>query len=156
MSVDTLDNSPLEYLALAEDTGAETSDARGHLFKLLHGGLTARVDLRTALSTASSLDEMRAVVDALDQADPDGLLEARHDDPTDRKSWYWRHRDPAIVQARLARKLRKSERRNAARRRGGELIQFTYIVQASVRGRSTCFRPTPRRGLRTRFGTSAP
>ena len=41
-----------EYLALAEDTGAETSDARGHLFKILHGGLTARVDLRTALSTA--------------------------------------------------------------------------------------------------------
>ena len=104
--------------------GAETSDARGHLFKILHGGLTARVDLRTALSTASSLNEMRAVVDALDQADPDGLLEARHDDPTDRKSWYWRHRvakvverDPAIVQARLQRKLRKSERRNAARRR---------------------------------------
>ena len=67
---------------------------------------------------------MRAVVDALDQADPDGLLEARHDDASDRKSWYWRHRvakvverDPAIVQARLERKLRKSERRNAARRR---------------------------------------
>ena len=124
MSVDTLDNSPLEYLALAEDTGAETSDARGHLFKILHGGPTARVDLRTALSTASSLNDMRAVVDALDQADPDGLLEARHDDASDRKSWYWRHRvakvverDPAIVQARLERKLRKSERRNAARRR---------------------------------------
>ena len=82
------------------------------------------MDLRTALSTAASLNDMRAVVDALDQADPDGLLEARHDDPTDRKSWYWRHRvakvverDPAIVQARLERKLRKSERRNAARRR---------------------------------------
>ena len=118
-----------EYLALAEDTGAETSDARGHLFKILHGGLTARVDLRTALSTASSLNEMRAVVDALDQADPDGLLEARHDDPTDRKSWYWRHRvakvverDPAIVQARLERKLRKSERRNAARRRAAGAV----------------------------------
>ena len=118
-----------EYLALAEDTGAETSDARGHLFKILHGGLTARVDLRTALSTASSLNDMRAVVDALDQADPDGLLEARHDDPTDRKSWYWRHRvakvverDPAIVQARLERKLRKSERRNAARRRAAAAV----------------------------------
>ena len=114
-----------EYLALAEETRGELSDARGHLFKILHGGLTARVDLRTTLSTAPSLDALHAVVDALDHADPQGLLEARLDE-ADRKGWYWRHRvekdaarDPDIVKARLERKLLKSARRNAAKRRTG-------------------------------------
>jgi len=115
-----------EYLTLAKETGGELSDARGHLFKILHGGLTARVDLRTTLSTAPSLDALHAVVDALDHADPAELLEARLDDPADRMGWYWRHRvakdaerDPDILKARLERKLLKSARRNAAKRRIG-------------------------------------
>ena len=69
-----------EYLALAEDTARRHVGRAGPPLQDPPRGPTARVDLRTALSTASSLNDMRAVVDALDAADPDGLLEARHDD----------------------------------------------------------------------------
>ena len=75
--------------------GSAGGRTRGaHLFKILHGGLTARVDLRTALSTASSLNDMRALV--VDGARPGGpgrtsggaaRRRVRPQDP-----WYWRHR----------------------------------------------------------------
>eukprot|EP00629_Pelagomonadales_sp_RCC1024_P012207 CAMPEP_0119293194 /NCGR_PEP_ID=MMETSP1329-20130426/45603_1 /TAXON_ID=114041 /ORGANISM="Genus nov. species nov., Strain RCC1024" /LENGTH=374 /DNA_ID=CAMNT_0007294057 /DNA_START=190 /DNA_END=1311 /DNA_ORIENTATION=- len=83
-----------EYLALAGATGAHPADIRGHVFKLLHGGLKALPVARHALSTASDLKAVAAVVDMLDLADPLGALEAQHHTPafSADASWYWRHR----------------------------------------------------------------
>ena len=119
-----------EYLELAEATNAHPGDARGHIFKMLHGGLSSLPGARDALAAASSLEAVRRVVASLDAADPDGDLEARHHapdfDPT--KSWYWRHRvegkggasappDASVVLARRARRLRKAQHRAAKGRR---------------------------------------
>ena len=139
-----------EYLALAEDTGAESSDARGHLFKIMHGGLTARVDLQPSASTASSSATCAPSSTRSTRVDPDGLLEAAHDDASG-SSWYWRHRvaeggsraDPAIVQARRS---SQAGRASGGTRRGGRAAAAAQLrrLRCIIHGRHTYGRATHR------------
>ena len=113
-----------EYLALAAATGAHVNDARAHVFKFAHGGLTAFPEVRAALAAAEDLAGVAAVVDELDARDPNGDRECRHHAPgfDAAASWYWRHRaavaaprDPGVVEARRLRKLRKAQAKARSR-----------------------------------------
>ncbi|KAJ1455436.1 dihydrouridine synthase-domain-containing protein [Pelagophyceae sp. CCMP2097] len=89
-----------EYLAIARDEATNLGHVRGHVYKMLHGAVNTlkpvegRRHVRDMLNDAKTLDDFEAVVDAVEEADPEGATEPRdHTDSFDPKmSWYWRHR----------------------------------------------------------------
>lgn len=86
-----------EYLSIACEYDGLVSDARAHLFKMLHGSLCAFPHVRDRLAKkCQSLSELQSIVDDLDALDPDRRFDVRHASPQfePSRSWYWRHRIP--------------------------------------------------------------
>ncbi|KAJ8601496.1 hypothetical protein CTAYLR_006716 [Chrysophaeum taylorii] len=101
-----------EYLDLALACDARPGDAKGHLFKLLHGSLAEFTDVRTALALATSFRDFEALLDRLDRLDPDHRFDACHTPSGVRvpaRSWYWRHRREG--DSSLAPTMRDEEKR---------------------------------------------
>lgn len=84
-----------EYLDLVEECDGNLSEARAHMFKLLHGSLEQFPELRPKLAVeCKSLSDYREFVRDLDRRDPDRIYDARHASPdfVHARSWYFRHR----------------------------------------------------------------
>jgi len=107
---------------------------RGHLFKILHGGLRSHPEVRDKLLLSRSLVEMRAVADELAAI---GWEQPRFHTPDARPelSWYARHmpppgaeagqvheppltREAAEAAALLKRQRKKNERKRRLKKRG--------------------------------------
>ncbi|KAG8464453.1 hypothetical protein KFE25_003516 [Diacronema lutheri] len=97
-----------EYLQLAREVGAPDASARAHVFKLLHGALCARPQLRDRLAEAYGLDQFEGILDALDELDPTLLLEpmahTAEGERAERRvlQWYLRHQCRDEARALLA------------------------------------------------------
>ncbi|KAH8044773.1 glutathione transferase [Aureococcus anophagefferens] len=111
-----------EYLALAAATGAHVNDARAHVFKFAHGGLS--VPEVSGAGGGEDLAGVAAVVDELDARDPRG---PRVPAPRARL-----RRGRVVV---LAPQPRRRQRRGPRRRRGAPPAQLRK-AQAKARSRT--------------------